>query len=194
MTQKLFNPVIYLIGFPASGKYTTAKAIVSAQPEIKLIDNHLINNPIFSVLGVDGKQKLPEQAWHRCKEVWLTVLKTMKTLSPKNLGFVLTNVLIETDNEDHLQFERVQEMAEARGVKFFPIHLICDVKEMENRIENPDRKVRFKTTDKTLPKKLSDEKDLIKVSHPNFLKVDTTNSTPEETAEKIIKHIERTLK
>jgi len=31
MTQKLFNPVIYLIGFPASGKYTTAKAIVSAQ-------------------------------------------------------------------------------------------------------------------------------------------------------------------
>lgn len=38
---------LYLIGFAGTGKYTIAKELVKFG--YKVIDNHLINNPIFSL-------------------------------------------------------------------------------------------------------------------------------------------------
>ena len=52
--MRLRNTVIYLIGIRAVGKYTTAKAIGYTTGE-KVIDNQLINYPIFSIVGSSGR-------------------------------------------------------------------------------------------------------------------------------------------
>jgi MoxR-like ATPase len=51
--MQLHNTIIYLIGIPAVGKYTVARAI-GRLTGAKVVDNQLINLPVFSVLGYDG--------------------------------------------------------------------------------------------------------------------------------------------
>lgn len=56
--MKLCNTIIYLIGIPAVGKYTTAKEI-GRLSEAKVVDNQLINLPVFTVVGYDGTDAFP---------------------------------------------------------------------------------------------------------------------------------------
>lgn len=56
--MKLCNTVIYLIGIPAVGKYTIAKEI-GRMTGAKVVDNQLINLPVFSVVGYDGTDSFP---------------------------------------------------------------------------------------------------------------------------------------
>ena len=53
--------ILYLIGTPGTGNYTIAKEI--AKSGYVICDNHLINNPIFELLGYDGLKNIPEFAW-----------------------------------------------------------------------------------------------------------------------------------
>jgi shikimate kinase len=48
--------LIYLIGFAGCGKLTIAKAI-QKKIDCILVDNHLINNVIFSLIDPDGKTR-----------------------------------------------------------------------------------------------------------------------------------------
>ena len=58
------NTIIYLIGFAGTGKYTIAKEICRLT-NARLVDNHLINNPVFSLIRADGKTLLPESVWEK---------------------------------------------------------------------------------------------------------------------------------
>jgi hypothetical protein len=53
------NTIVYLLGFAGTGKYTIAQEL-SRRTGARLVDNHLINNPVFSLIQVDGKTPLPE--------------------------------------------------------------------------------------------------------------------------------------
>ena len=53
--------ILYLIGKAGTGKYTIAKEIEKSG--FSLCDNHLINNPIFSLLNLDGQSPVPQFAW-----------------------------------------------------------------------------------------------------------------------------------
>ncbi|MEQ4204019.1 hypothetical protein [Actinopolymorpha sp. B9G3] len=54
--------ITYLVGPPASGKLTIGLEL-SAMTGAALIDNHLINDPIFLAYGADGRTPLPEWIW-----------------------------------------------------------------------------------------------------------------------------------
>jgi hypothetical protein len=56
--MNLRNTIIYLIGIPAVGKYTVAKEI-GRMTGAKVVDNQLINFPVFSVIGYDGTANFP---------------------------------------------------------------------------------------------------------------------------------------
>ena len=58
----LGNAVVYLLGPYGVGKLTIAKELCAETAAI-LVDNHLINNPILSVIGADGVTPLPAQTW-----------------------------------------------------------------------------------------------------------------------------------
>src|SRR5215510_6248325 len=56
--MNLLNTIIYLIGVPAVGKYTVAKEI-GRMTGAKVVDNQLINFPVYSVIGYDGTANFP---------------------------------------------------------------------------------------------------------------------------------------
>jgi len=59
-----FTKIIYLIGNPGCGKYTIAQEI--CKHGFTLCDNHLINNPIFSLLNYN---KIPDYEWQSIDSV-----------------------------------------------------------------------------------------------------------------------------
>lgn len=62
MKKETKEPVtIYLTGKAGVGKYTIAKQL--AEHNFKILDNHLINNPIFSLLDLDRASPIPQDAW-----------------------------------------------------------------------------------------------------------------------------------
>jgi hypothetical protein len=74
------NCIIHLIGFAGVGKLTIAREIVS-KTNAKLVDNHLINNPILSII----KAADIEAGWQAClAEQGLRKESMLKSIMPRN--------------------------------------------------------------------------------------------------------------
>ncbi len=181
------NIVIYLIGYPGTGKLTIAKEICKRRPDVKLVDNHLINNPILSVIEQDGRTPLPQRVWDNVGQVWTAVLDTMVTVSPKHFSFVLTNVLLEKNKDDHSHFKRIQKMAAERNAVFVPVLLTCAVEELARRIVSPERRERMKDINAETPARLAQRSPLIPIDHENCIDLDVTDLAPDAAADIILK-------
>lgn len=186
----LKNTMIYLIGFPGVGKYTTALEIC-AQADFKLVDNHLINNPVFGLIEMDGKTKLPDTVWSNTRRIRDAVLDTMIHISPPDYSFVLTNMLLESDPQDRRWFEDVENVARARGATFVPVVLSCALEEHKKRIVTADRAARFKEIDSARPQRLHETESVLKIEHPNMLALDVTDISPVRAADIILEHARR---
>lgn len=181
------NTIIYLIGFPGTGKYTVAKEIVR-QGNFKLVDNHLINNLLFTIIKADGVTKLPEQIWKSVSEIRDIVLDTMIHISPPEYSFVLTNSLLEGKAEDHTWFDKIERVAQARQALYVPVRLLCSVEAHEKRIGTRERAARFKEINPASPSRYAKNEEVLKISHPNTLTLDISDLSPGEAAEKILNH------
>lgn len=182
------NTMIYLLGFPGTGKYTIAKEIV-AQAGFRLVDNHLINNPIFSLIQTDGKTKLPRMVWDYTDRIWEVVADTMVNLSPPDASFVLTNMLIEGEAGDMAHFGKVSTVAEKRGACLVPVRLdISNVEEHIRRITASDRADRFKETDAGRPQYYAETKKILRPDHPHVLTLDVTTLSASDAAAEILQH------
>jgi hypothetical protein len=191
-TAKLKNTLIYLIGYPGTGKYTIAQDIVQ-KTGFRLVDNHLINNPIFSVIRLDGQTKLPERVWTNVTKVWEAVSDTLIHVSQPDESFILTNWLRDGDEGDQIHFERVCNIAVQRRAHFVPIRLlISDVGEHARRITTPSRKDRMKQTDPEAPQRYA-SMDVLQVGHPNVLSLDITRLTASEAGDIVLTHAHKTF-
>lgn len=178
--------IIYLIGRSGSGKYTIAKHI--EKYGFKVVDNHLINNPVFSLLDLDSVTPVPDSAWEAIGQIRTRVFDFMSKEYKNN--YVLTNELLE-DEGDHQCFKQVQEMAERRGSLFVPIRLHLSQEENARRIQMPERTLRFKST------RIDDaayEKPLIQINHPNLIDIDVNHLTAEAAAQQIMEATQQFLK
>ena len=183
----LQNTFIYLIGCPGTGKYTVAK-ILAERAGFRIVDNHLVNNPVFSVVRVDGKTALPREIWDYAAQIGRIVLDCIRTLSPPHFSFVLTNALYEDDAQDHAWFAEIAALAAARGALFVPVRLVlADAAEHRRRITDPQREMRMKETDPEAPARYA-AREVLKPNHPHLLTLDVTALTAAQTAEKILAH------
>lgn len=181
------NTIIYLLGFPGTGKYTIAKEVCK-QADVKLVDNHLINNPVFALIGDKGKTLMPPVVWDQTAKVRAVVLDTMKTLSPPDYSFVFTNVLIENDPVDREIYEAIENTAIARKATFIPVRLICEIEENMQRITHPDRKLHMKTLHPETARKFRENHEIMQTNHPNELTLDVTNLQPQSATQIILNH------
>ena len=188
----LGGAVIYLIGIPAVGKYTIAKEIARLT-QAKLVDNQLINLPVFSILGYDGKDSFPfpSRAWDHIETIREAVLSTIVECSAPGDSFVFTNVLEAGDPGSEALFRRIEQVAASRGVGFFPVWLTCDAETLRQRKASPDRKQRFKDTDVTNIARYVQQFRVFEAPHPNALKLDTSVDTAEAIGRRIIGHVQR---
>jgi len=103
--------IVHLIGFPASGKLTIARALSEAastgDAPFVVLDNHHVNNVIFPVLDLDGIKPVPAVVWDRTREIAAVLRRTIEELSPPQWSFIFTNVL----TDDRARSERRQDPA-----------------------------------------------------------------------------------
>jgi hypothetical protein len=187
--MKLTNTIIYLIGIPAVGKYTTAKEI-SRLTGARVVDNQLINNPVFSVIGYDGTDSFPfpRGAWKQIENIQKAVLTVIRDDCPPDASFVFTNVLGLTDKSC---FRRIERLAKQRNARFFPVWLTCDPYVLRKRKNSPDRRERLKDIDLSNIHYWTMEFEVLKVPHPNALTLDTSHRPPSNTAATILDHIRK---
>lgn len=169
---------LYLIGLPGSGKYTIAKEL--AKSGYKVIDNHLINNPIFSLLDLDNETAISDKAWDSIAAIRDAVFRFIAHHPSAN--YVFTNVLLE-DKEDRAFYDRMLLEAEKRGSLFVPIKLHVASHEHEIRIKAPERKEKFKATSLLEHDK---QKGILQIEHPLLLELDVTDLSAKQTAAAIL--------
>lgn len=173
--------VVYLMGLAGTGKYTIAKKISSQG--YKLVDNHLINNPIFSLLGKDGARNASDAATDKIDQIRTIVLNFVK--EDKHHSYVLTNQLLENPFHRRI-YNEVMNTATQKGAIFVPVKLLISSDERARRIVQPDRGQRFKITSADEAYK---ERQRLQVSHRNLLVLDVTNLSAEEAANRILQHV-----
>jgi hypothetical protein len=157
---------------------------IGQEPIIRLVDNHLINNPVFNIVKLDGS-KLPPQVWDNVGKIWDVVFDTMTDLSPDDMSFIQTNALSDQDESDRDLFNRVANVAKKRGANFVPVRLLCAQEELEKRIQSPERKANLKDTN---PQNIRDTYNTHTVITPRdipYLDLDVTHLSPAQSAQKI---------
>ena len=184
------NTIIYILGFPGTGKLTIAKEICK-QADIKLVDNHLTCNPVFALIHTDGKTPLPESVWNNVAEIRRVVFNTMVNLSPADWSFVLTNALNKNDPDDIPIFKATEEMAKARNACFVPVRLLCGKEENLRRVVSPERKLNMKHITPEGLERVRRDNDVFYSNHPNELTLDVTDLPAKKAAKLILKHAEK---
>jgi hypothetical protein len=176
--------LLYLIGKPGIGKYTIAKAI-SEKYNFILCDNHLINNPIFSLLRFDKIEKVPNFAWDCIERIRDNVFDFIAHDNENN--YILTNVLFNWHVGQEI-FNKVKKISEANSSIFVPVKMhLHDENEHLSRIQNPERKSRFKSIK---PSDIEKDKDLLDINERSLLDLDITGLSTEEIVERIVSFAE----
>ena len=191
LTSKLENTIIVVIGFAGTGKYTIGRELCELTGA-KLIDNHLINNPIFKVVNPDGITPLPDGIWEKVKAVRGIVYEAIRELSPSDLSFVFTIELFESSPGDQRAFIDLEELAASRRSLFVPVRLLCEIEELCRRVVDPSRVQMLKSISPDAARRKSARETVLDSTHPNILTIDVTEKTPSEVAEMILGHIKKT--
>ncbi len=186
--MQLRNTIIVLIGFAGTGKFTIGRELCE-RTGAKLIDNHLINNPVFKVLNADGITPLPAGVWDKVKSVRAIVYDSIRELSPPDLSFVFTIELLESSPGDKQGFVDLEQLAAVRGSLFVPVRLICDVDELCRRVVDPARIQMIKSISTADARRKSANESVLNTSHPHTLTLDVTKKTPQESVESIMNHL-----
>ena len=182
------NTIVALIGFAGTGKYTIGREL-SERTGARLIDSHLINNPVFAVVNADGVTPLPPKVWDRVKEIRATVYRAIRELSPAEMSFVFTMELRESNPLDHLAFRDLAQLAAARHSRFVPIRLICGVEELCRRIGDPSRAAMLKEISPELARKKFAEDSVLNMPHPNQRTLDVTKRTASGSVDAILDEV-----
>jgi hypothetical protein len=186
MTKEITSPVtVYLIGLAGTGKLTIAREFQSLG--YKIIDNHLINDPIFRALRLDGETSIPEEAWAAVHKIRNIVLKFIATDRAQN--FLFTNELLEGSVADSRTYKKIQSTAIKRGSTFIPVRLLISPEERAHRIVSEDRRHHCKKVSVDRRKSLT----LRSIAHPNLLNLDVTTLSAQQAAKEIENHILKVL-
>ena len=188
LAETLENTIVVLIGFAGTGKYTIGRELCG-RTGAKLIDNHLIANPVFKVVNADGVTPLPSEVWDKIKQIRRTVYEAIRELSPPKMSFVFTVEWRANNPGDHKAFVDLEELATARQSLFVPIRLICEVDELCRRVVQPARVEMLKEISPELARKKSAEDSVLNPQHPNLRTIDVTRKSPAESVEVILDEV-----
>jgi shikimate kinase len=186
---ELRNTIIYLIGIPAVGKYSTAREI-ARRTGAKLVDNHLINNPIFSVAHLDGTDRypFPQGGWKYMGRIRRAVLGFIREFGGPDDSYIFTNVMAWNETK---AFRQIELLAKRRKALFVPVWLKCSAAELRKRKNTPQRRRMMKEIDTSNIRRWTREFIELDIPHPNRLDIDNTRSSPARTAKAILDHIEK---
>ncbi|GAB3759160.1 AAA family ATPase [Yimella radicis] len=177
--------LFYLVGPPAVGKLTVARCLEQRTGAI-VVDNHLINDPVFVPMGVHRGEGI--ETTNELRGRVLDIVHEAIRLAPTRFSHVLTHWLPDKPKNAEL-VERVRASAAARQARFVPVWLTADVETLAGRVTEPDRSQRAKLVDAEILRQLAAVPNL--PPPPDALVIDSTSLTADEVADRIVQHVER---
>jgi hypothetical protein len=88
-------------------------AKIASKSNIKIVANHLINDPILSVIQANGKTPLPRAVWDKIGIIRDVVFDAITNISPANYSFIFTNELIMSGYfQQPIHFSKVIQLSE----------------------------------------------------------------------------------
>ena len=181
--------IIYLLGPLAVGKFTVARAIAEINGAA-VVDNQLINLPIFSLLTGWPDAEVTERMWREIDFVRDAVFRTIEEVAPRSMSYVLTNAL-EEEPDAYVLYERVKRIAARRGSIFLPVVLTCEREEQLRRIPDPSRTRRLKTDDCERAKVYLDNTTFFTPGEKDLLTIDTTTMSSRRAADLVLARLLR---
>lgn len=168
---------VFIYGPPAVGKLTVAKELARLTG-YKLFHNHLTVDLVTSIFPFDSEQLSRLSGKFR--------LEMFEEAAKANIdGLVFTMVYGPEADDEFIQ--KVVSIVEGNGGKILFVRLFADVKTLKERVKNESRKSFNKTTSpEVLENVINKFKVFESVSNYPSLSLDTSISSPTETANKIV--------
>ncbi|KAH7255364.1 uncharacterized protein BKA55DRAFT_725638 [Fusarium redolens] len=179
-------PVVWINGFPGTGKKTIADAMKQLDPNILVLDNHKLIDPAAAF-----SREHPEYNTQRQKYRQEFLQKYVLHHSSHDHLVVFTD--FQSDNE--LGQSVVQEYANAAsyaGRPFLPVYLTCGLEANIKRVDNAERVASgtTKLLDQDLLRNLRERCELFRFQGYPSLMIDSTDKTALENAKKILDTVE----
>jgi adenylylsulfate kinase-like enzyme len=179
-------PAVYqLLGFPGTGKYTVAKAIVAhlaARGEpAALLDNHSTANLVWSL--VEPERRFDPDVMARLAELRSVLWDAAAELTSPARSLVLTNYLPIARAPTAI--DRHRQLAQQLDRPFVAVVLRCDPEEVLRRVANADRAARLKVVDPVRARAILAE-GMTLPTWPELVDLDITGLTPAEAAARVV--------
>jgi hypothetical protein len=170
--------LVFLHGAPASGKLTTAKALV-ARTNGRLFDNHASIDVARSIFdfGAPG-------FWELVHDVRLAVIDA----AGKSNVPIVVMTFVYVAPQDEIAFQAFEACVERRGGQLLPVFLRCSVEELARRVSNPDRVAKRKMTSVEGLRQAMAEHRVEPVPRTNCLHLNSEVTDADTNALKIIAH------
>lgn len=185
--------IVHLIGFPASGKLTIARALaeISAGSGDRFValDNHHTANVIFAAVDIDGVKPVPPAVWDRITEISAVLLRTIEELSPSDWSFVFTNVLTDEKPSERGYVDRLVKLAHNTNRTYLPVLLQCSPESLMARVANPDRRDRMKWVNPSAVDEFVRTHRLIDIDDLAPLIIATSSVEPADAARLILERL-----
>ncbi|KAK3945477.1 hypothetical protein QBC46DRAFT_250246 [Diplogelasinospora grovesii] len=184
-------PFIYINGYPGVGKLTVAKELSKLLPKAKVINNHLLIDPVAAVFDRTAEEYQPLRQVLR-REV-LTSLAT--STSTRDVTWIFMDQQ-SSSNLGSSSTRDYQNAAAVRGSPFISIILHCELDENLKRATGEDRgkDANTKLTDLGILRSIREREDIFHFKDEYELELDITRLSPSEAAAKIHDHISKTLR
>jgi hypothetical protein len=172
--------LVYLVGPPAVGKLTVAREVERRTGAV-VVDNHLVNDPVFVPAGVGRGRGIEGTDALRLRV--LDIVMEAAELAPPEVSHVFTHWLPDTPQNAAL-VERLRSLAGRRGAHFLPVWLEADREVLLRRVVGADRAARAKLRDAEVLRPLLEVPTL--PPPPDAVVVDTTDLLPADVAGRIV--------
>lgn len=170
--------LIFIYGPPASGKLTVAE-ILSEKTGIPLFHNHLSRDLVKDIY----KDELSNH-YALVDTLRFTVFK----YCVKNNTNLIFTYVYEGENDD-INVKRFMEIIENGGGEVVFVELTASRDDLIDRVDNESRKRFKKLSDPVIMTSITEDMSKYTIPFVDALKINTSRSTPIESATLIAKHL-----
>lgn len=174
--------LIYLIGFPGSGKLTTAKELCNIIDGV-IVDNNLFNNIIFDIIDFRNAE-VTSEIWEEIFVIRENMLAILEKYHIESKHYIFTNELIKGDSYDQRVYNLVVNLSKKMNVEILPVVLYCNSAELVKRVQSKERVQERKITDSDFAMRRIKGKKLFVPQ--GSLEIDNSNLSAKEVAKKIV--------
>ncbi len=171
--------VLFIYGAPATGKLTIAKEVA------KRSNHRLFHNHLTIDLAKEIYPDFDSQSYELASRLRLV---TIEYAAEHDTDLIFTFVF--EDSPIDIEFvKKVVETVANKGGHVYFVELYAPIEVLVSRVANESRKVVGKLTDREELKRIYSEHNISStVPFDDVLKIDTSRSSPVESAELVIEH------